>query len=313
MKMHLRYTSFVVIITLSLTACSLTTGEQTDLPYSSTMPAEETSTYIVTGVQPTSTRQPTLLQTPTTFQPTWTAQPTLIGSNAIEAINHMIATNGGCKLPCWWGITPGETSWENALILLSRFSPTVTSSGPFDLTRDANTRHTLMAYSVSYKIPDSRIGRGASIDVLDDVVSIVYVGSESTGEIFTIPHLLSEYGEPANIFIKTYSDTPTGILPFYIVLFYPDYQFTAIFEFEGNKAGETISVCYSLTTPRLYAWSRDESKYVNNYRLNDWVLGSNNTGLKGIEEASSLNTGTFYQRFINATSNTCFETPSSSW
>ena len=23
--------------------------------------------------------------------------------------------NGGCELPCWWSITPGETSWKDAV------------------------------------------------------------------------------------------------------------------------------------------------------------------------------------------------------
>jgi len=321
MKIRLNLMSLVVIMAIWLSACSLS-GEQADYPSLVETPAlNETSTNIVPRIHLTSTPQPTpestlsltSTPTPTPRQPTWTVQPSLTGNEAVEAINNMITTNGGCKLPCWWGIAPGETSWENALILLSRFLPTITSSGPFDLTRDGKTHHTVMDYTVSYNIPNERIGRGASITVLDDVVSIIYVGSESTGEIFDIPHLLSDYGEPSKIFIKTYSDTPTGILPFYIVLFYPDDQFVAIFEFEGNKIGEFIRVCYKDTTPGIYVWPKDEGKYVNNYRISDWVLGSNNSGLKDIEEASDLNTKIFYQQFSNATSNTCFETPSKLW
>jgi hypothetical protein len=317
MKVHLSFLSSITIIALSLSACSLTgTGEPADFPHSSATNAlelEETSTNIATSVQPTSTKQPTLAPTPTAHQTTWTAQPTLTGNVAVEAINNMIATNGGCKLPCWWGITAGETSWVNASILLSRFSPNVTSNGPFDFTRDDNIHHTVIDYSVSFKIPNERIGQGASINVFDGVVSIVYVGSESTGEIFDIPNLLSEYGEPTSIFIKAYSNTPTGKLPFYIVLYYPDHRFMAVFEFEGNKIGESIRFCYKPSTPRIYIWSKDESEHVNSYRVSDWVLGSNNTGLKDIEEASNLSTKIFYQQFTNATSVSCFETPSILW
>jgi hypothetical protein len=30
-------------------------------------------------------------------------------------IRTMLETNGGCELPCWWGITPGVTSWQDTL------------------------------------------------------------------------------------------------------------------------------------------------------------------------------------------------------
>ena len=27
-------------------------------------------------------------------------------------VREMLQTNGGCELPCWWGIIPGKTSWK---------------------------------------------------------------------------------------------------------------------------------------------------------------------------------------------------------
>jgi hypothetical protein len=30
----------------------------------------------------------------------------------MEFMVEMLATNGGCELPCWWGITPGEASYR---------------------------------------------------------------------------------------------------------------------------------------------------------------------------------------------------------
>src|SRR5690606_35083447 len=115
--------------------------------------------------------------------------------------------------------------------------------------------------------------RGATIVVLDDVVSLIHVGSESTGEIFDIPNLLFEYGEPTNVFIKTHSNTPTGILPFYIVLFYPRNRSTAVFELEGNKVDEMIRVCYKPSTPRIYIWSPEEDKYIEGAGFSALVPG----------------------------------------
>ncbi|MBN2716493.1 MAG: PD40 domain-containing protein, partial [Deltaproteobacteria bacterium] len=39
------------------------------------------------------------------------------------AITEMLTTNGGCQLPCWWGITPGKTSITDALNVLNQLKP----------------------------------------------------------------------------------------------------------------------------------------------------------------------------------------------
>jgi hypothetical protein len=39
----------------------------------------------------------------------------------------MLSSNGGCELPCWWGITPGVTSWENAQERFLSYGKSVTS------------------------------------------------------------------------------------------------------------------------------------------------------------------------------------------
>jgi hypothetical protein len=34
-------------------------------------------------------------------------------------VSEMLQDNGGCRLPCWWGFTPGETSWQTTEILFT--------------------------------------------------------------------------------------------------------------------------------------------------------------------------------------------------
>ncbi|MCP4538783.1 MAG: hypothetical protein GY832_16745 [Chloroflexi bacterium] len=29
----------------------------------------------------------------------------------------MLETNGGCDLPCWWGVTPGQSEWQTVMDL----------------------------------------------------------------------------------------------------------------------------------------------------------------------------------------------------
>ena len=64
--------------------------------------------------QPTPTRRPTRTPKP---PPTPTSTPlpfpTLEPEQMHAFIAEMLASGGGCELPCWWNVTPGETSWRD--------------------------------------------------------------------------------------------------------------------------------------------------------------------------------------------------------
>ena len=70
---------------------------------------------------PGSTQHPPLLKTPentsspTDFPPpTWTPLPTMDFLARNTEIVRLMSTNNDCRLPCWWGIMPGVTSWQEA-------------------------------------------------------------------------------------------------------------------------------------------------------------------------------------------------------
>lgn len=308
--------SFILVFLAGCTSFASSTKENV----TSTQSALPSTTINVVPAQTialaTPTRliisEPTIQTTPIILQPTWTSQPTLTGSDALEAINAMVVTNGGCQLPCWWGITPGETSWENALIMLSMFAPKIKSSEPNSFSWDGSTYHNSVVHYVSYEHSNSRIRREAVIVVLDDIVSRIILRNEIVGEIFDIPNLLAVYGEPINIFIDTFNNTPSGILPFQMVLFYPNHRFVAVFNFTGNKNGEYIEVCYKPSTPTVYSWSSEEDLLVKVAGFSalvqgDWAFS------KDLETSTNLDLETFYQYFINPTSASCLETPSGLW
>ena len=53
--------------------------------------------------------------------PSPTSYPRLSREEAKPRIIEMLQTNAGCRLPCWWGITPGKTRWEEVHALLSPY------------------------------------------------------------------------------------------------------------------------------------------------------------------------------------------------
>jgi hypothetical protein len=79
---------------------------------------------------------------------TSTLFPTLPAEEMDETIQALIATNGGCFLPCWWGITPGVTSWDDANHFLLQFNPVITSSASPDMEFGSNT-YGIMNYYIS--------------------------------------------------------------------------------------------------------------------------------------------------------------------
>ena len=111
-----------VLLLLGCLPCQVTEDEPSvePSPFSSVKP---TATQRPTAIpSPAATLLPTLTPRPTwTPSPTWTPIPTrtptatplpfptLESAEMQSFIAEMLSTNGGCELPCWWGITPGET------------------------------------------------------------------------------------------------------------------------------------------------------------------------------------------------------------
>jgi hypothetical protein len=73
-----------------------TTVTETTQPTYTPMPTE-----VAPSVTPLSTRTPTL-------------PPTLTAPERIGKFRELLITNLGCRLPCWWGMTPGESLWTDA-------------------------------------------------------------------------------------------------------------------------------------------------------------------------------------------------------
>ena len=92
---------------LLITACAPAPPAETPTPtLAPTLTPTVTNTLL-----PTKTPSPTVAQS-------WTPPPKLSQEEANELLLELYETNGGCEMPCWWGIVPGETPWETALELL---------------------------------------------------------------------------------------------------------------------------------------------------------------------------------------------------
>jgi len=80
----------------------------TIIPSSTLLPTEKMSVPTATFIIPT----PTLYLTPL---------PTL---SFYKTVYLMYEANNICSLPCWWGITPGVSTWTEAKQYIEHFNPT---------------------------------------------------------------------------------------------------------------------------------------------------------------------------------------------
>ena len=74
-----------------------------------------TPTVVPPSPTATSTRRPTATPLLDTATPSRTPVPTLDAKQQAQLVTDMLKTNGGCKLPCWWGIVPGNTRFQAAV------------------------------------------------------------------------------------------------------------------------------------------------------------------------------------------------------
>jgi hypothetical protein len=122
-------TCILLFFSLSLFACRSNFSKPTAL--STTVVVEEptatetstpvatfttTPTLTPTDVPPTSTSTPTLTATLT---PTLTPPPTMDPAQAKEMIRKFLKEPVDCAAPCFWGITPGQTTLGEATNILA--------------------------------------------------------------------------------------------------------------------------------------------------------------------------------------------------
>jgi hypothetical protein len=238
-----------------------------------------------------------------------TKAPTLSPAEAEAYVLDLFENNNGCQLPCWWGITPGQTEWLAAQSFLQTFAVRITSLS----TSDPHY------YGVIIPIPpvvsSSKIAEHTYI-VRDGYVEMIeaLVGGEIS--LYSLSTILNTYGQPTEIWLSTY-DFPRGEggLPFAVLLFYPEQGMIARFDDIGANIGEQVRGCpqgktavvLAMWNPALKLSFREAVNRINELgSFEDWDY------LK-LEESTDINVETFYQTFRNPDNTICLETPAILW
>lgn len=312
---------FLIIISLLLSGCSPTlpappTSDDT-LPATTRIPA---SRYPSTPILLSATKTPpatpdstpTITVSPVPASATPHPIPTPPGDEATEQVLWLFETNNGCQLPCWWGITPGETEWSTAEEFFNTFVPSVyiSSSTPDQVVYEPVIPLPTTVFA------EERMNLGVVVrnGIVEYINSRVSIGNTPPGYLTTylLPEFLGAYGQPAEVWLSTYPAAfENNELPFVIVLFYPEQGIAVLYFAFGSREGEIVRGCpqqgpasfLSLWhAPLNYAFA-DIQKRAAVY----------NADFLALEEATALDVNTFYETFKDADNTTCLETPAALW
>lgn len=185
-----------------------------------------------------STYTPTLVPTST-----WTPLPTYSAQQAGIKIKELLDTNGGCNLPCWWGITSNKTLWPEALHFLNPFLVDMGQGGSKTYYKDGK-KHYITNFGVYFDVPGmSKQGR-IYLGVQDDVVTNMSIFPPVTENKYHLHELLALLGPPSRVFLNAQSSSPISELPpAVLTLDYSDVGIWASYGYIPTVEGASLVIC----------------------------------------------------------------------
>lgn len=246
-------------------------------------PAVTGTTTITTALIPSETYFPTAAESPAA---TATALPTIPAHERQAYVIDLITNNRGCQLPCWWGIQPGKTTWEEARNFLLSFGANIRT------LRDD-------VYSVTYKnlpqnISDGAVGAGISVN--EGIVQII-----ETDVYYPLENVLQVYGQPDEVWIYT----DRGIDPkarFILALYYGEKGFVAVYHGTAEKES-ILQVCPNAIGEDEAIWvfwaPSLRLSFENVGQMALLFTGPSDNRFHRIENVTNVNAQQFFDRYRN--------------
>jgi hypothetical protein len=264
------------------------------------------------AASPAATSSPTSAARPSsTLRPTWTPLPTLPAEEALKMVHELFTTNAGCRLPCWWGITPGVTTWEEARQFFAAFTTDIIQRDSVQITEKGIT-YVETGFGVRFAVEGVPSGGAVSLGVINSEISTIHLGKLPIQYTIPLHQFLEEYGPPTQIFMRTFANAPDLPLPFILILFYENQGIMAIYDYEAERVGDLLHSCPMPVGTILWLWSQEIE--MDDEDIEFRVLGPDpSKPLRLLEEVTDYTTDSFYQTFKETDIETCIDTPVEHW
>lgn len=184
--------------------------------------------------------------------------PTLLNPQiAYQSLQELYENNGGCELPCYWKIIPGQTSWQSVSEFVDSVGGVYRQYGTPKIPR----------YDISFERFDVPIG-GISprIWVENEVVKAIGINSSWVHQDFnySLSGLLKTFGEPEEIWIRPIAESSDDQPYYYLVLLYPSNGILVNLLGNAERQDQYLVVCpqdifsRSPFPPQLLLWNPKE-------------------------------------------------------
>lgn len=295
----LRWLTWCVMVTFLQIIC-LTSCFQS--PSSSGTATPPTTRMILPTTVP-----PSISSTPVPFTPTPTPSPTFTVEEKEDFVREMLETNGGCELPCWWRIIPGETTWETLRVQF--FSQEVGLLHQDGWYFSMPISEQLTQYQVVFHF-DQEASIVHSIQVLSEPMVDPRTSTFAQDwHRYSLDQVLTRYGLPSQIRLLLVPPIERGAPPYYgLTLIYNDRGFSIHYKGPAMYEPPTIGMC-----PRF-----DEVNFLvlnlQSPQQDEPVLEpSEESASLPLEEAVGMDIETFYEIFREPGASQCLESTVEMW
>lgn len=311
---------FVLVLSISLLA-NCTSQLPTSPSLTERVTPQSTDT-LTPKPSETATRTPSPTSTPSlTPTLTWTPLPTLSAQQSQAKINELLETNGGCELPCWWGITPNETRWAEALHSIRPFIFEVQESTDIRTENGKELLYTNVQFY--FDIPGETESGRVTLGAIDDIIIGMTVYPPGAERHYKLHQLLALLGRPKQILINAQSSSPISELPpAVLTLDYSDVGIWASYGYIPVRVGDNLAICPKSSSGkvsiydnlggrlRLFDPKMEDPRTPSIEEYANMVGGF--TAMK-LEDATDMTIESFYNTFIDPQPKTCLETPANFW
>ncbi len=231
----------LLIITLILTSCNInnSTPSKTPVPSEPVVLGITRSPLIKSSARPISTEtqytSPTAI--PTNIAPTYTQIPTSLATldpqQANGVVGKLLRESVDCSAPCFWGITPGQTTFNEANNIFSHLGLQMKYTNEHD-----NKKYSEVMYSLVSGLTISPLLaiQGDIVMNLDVYINPVkdQGGSPREWLAYSPEILINRYGTPSKItFYVGYPRDPGGDPEawYHMVMYFEPLNFIIEYEF----------------------------------------------------------------------------------
>lgn len=246
--------------------------------------------------------------------------PTLSQSERQLYLKEHLPTNNNCLLPCWLGITPGKTRWNEARAFFSYLG--IDRMGEVGL-ENGGIFHPLGGFDFE----EPTIYHRFSIVEREELVNGIFLVIEGdrapvefqiVWKLYNPGNLLREYGVPSRVWFETQSQSLGDRHGYELLIAYDNKGIIVRYQGLLKQIGTNFQVCprfeedKDITDIEVYLQAPDDPQPVEEFGgIADYQFLFDRG--KRIEEAAGLSEKQFYELFTQNEQSACFLTPINIW